>query len=91
MYTPVGENWTREIDFSRHEDNLPSHRGRRLQRKAITPPGFEPGTSALSETRSTNGALGAHDGTTFSVDIGVADVTKNSRLFAVTSTTCYTL
>ena len=26
----LGENWTREIDFSRHEDNLPSHRGRRL-------------------------------------------------------------
>ena len=26
----------------------------------------------------------------FSVDVGVADVTKNSRLFAVTSTTCST-
>ena len=26
----LGGNWTREIDFSRHEDNLPSHRGRRL-------------------------------------------------------------
>ena len=24
----LGENWTSEIDFSRHEDNLPSHRGR---------------------------------------------------------------
>ena len=29
--------------------------------------------------------------TIFSVDIGVTDVTKNSRLFAVTSTTCSTL
>ena len=28
------------------------------------------------------------DYTIFSVDIGVTDVTKNSRLFAVTSTTC---
>ena len=26
----LGENSTREIDFSRHEDILPSHRGRRL-------------------------------------------------------------
>ena len=26
----LGDNWTREIDFSRHGDNLPSHRGRRL-------------------------------------------------------------
>ena len=31
------------------------------------------------------------DYTIFSVDIGVTDVTKNSRLFAVTSTTCSTL
>ena len=34
MCTRLGENSTREIDFSRHEDtwyNLPSHRGRRLQ------------------------------------------------------------
>ena len=31
------------------------------------------------------------DYTIFSVDIGVADVTRNSRLFAVTSTTCSTL
>ena len=31
------------------------------------------------------------DYTSFSVDIGVADVTKNSRLFAVNSTTCSTL
>ena len=29
--------------------------------------------------------------TNFSVDIGVTDVTKNSRLFTVTSTTCSTL
>ena len=29
MCTRLGENWTREIDFSVHEDNL-SHRGRRL-------------------------------------------------------------
>ena len=29
--------------------------------------------------------------TIFSVDIGVTDVTRNSRLFAVTSTTCSTL
>ena len=26
----LGENGTHEIDFSRHEDNLPSHQGRRL-------------------------------------------------------------
>ena len=25
----LGENWTHEIDFNRHEDNVPSHRGRR--------------------------------------------------------------
>ena len=25
----LGEKWTHEIDFSRHEDNPPSHRGRR--------------------------------------------------------------
>ena len=31
------------------------------------------------------------DYTIFSVDIGVTDVTRNSRLFAVTSTTCSTL
>ena len=31
------------------------------------------------------------DYTIFSVDIGVADVTKSSRLFAVTSTICSTL
>ena len=31
------------------------------------------------------------DYTIFSVDIGVTDVTKNSRLFAVTSTTCSTI
>ena len=31
------------------------------------------------------------DYTIFSVDIGVTDVTKNSRLFAVASTTCSTL
>ena len=31
------------------------------------------------------------DYTVFSVDIGVTDVTKISRLFAVTSTTCPTL
>ena len=31
------------------------------------------------------------DYTIFSVDIGVTDVTKNSGLFAVTSTTCSTL
>ena len=31
------------------------------------------------------------DNTIFSVDIGVTDVTKNNRLFAVTSTTCSTL
>ena len=31
------------------------------------------------------------DYTIFSVDIGVTEVTKNSRLFAVTSTTCSTL
>ena len=31
------------------------------------------------------------DYTIFCVDIGVTDVTKNSRLFAVTSTTCSTL
>ena len=31
------------------------------------------------------------DYTNFCVDIGVADLTKNSRLFAVTSTTCSTL
>ena len=29
--------------------------------------------------------------TIFSVDIGVTDVTRNSRLFAVTLTTCCTL
>jgi len=26
----LGENWTREVDFSSHEDILPSHRGRRM-------------------------------------------------------------
>ena len=31
------------------------------------------------------------DYTIFSVDIGVTDVTKNSRLFAITSTACSTL
>ena len=31
------------------------------------------------------------DYTSFSVDIGVTDMTKNSRLFTVTSTTCSTL
>ena len=31
------------------------------------------------------------DYTVFSVDIGVTDVTRNRRLFAVTSTTCSTL
>ena len=31
------------------------------------------------------------DYTIFSVDIGVTDVNKNSRLFAVTSITCSTL
>ena len=31
------------------------------------------------------------DNTIFSVDIGVTAVTRNSRLFAVTSTTCSTL
>ena len=31
------------------------------------------------------------DYTIFSVDIGVTDVTRNSRLVAVTSTTCSTL
>ena len=31
------------------------------------------------------------DYSVFSVDTGVTDVTKNSRLFAVTSTTCSTL
>ena len=29
----LGENWTHEIDFRRHEDNLPSHRWRRLRRQ----------------------------------------------------------
>ena len=30
MICALGENLTHEIDFSRHEDNLPSHGGRRL-------------------------------------------------------------
>ena len=53
----LGEDWTREINFGRHEGQIPSHRGRRLycikcnRSTPITMPrGRERGTPDLGET-----------------------------------------